>query len=251
MSSVPDNRDSNTANAACTTMNSDRIVRSRATSIDRGMQVADRSRTGASHPGCDADRRPRTIGRQIELRRATPPALRPSRRSAATSTTPDRPPNRAPRAATARSPRTAPAAASHDGRSPAARAAYATITSRVSGPIDKPSAAMWCTTTTSTCSVSADSEQLRAHRDLARSRRTARATELGNARATSSSATGSAVRSRRDLGAARAPAGTRHRRPPDRPSAAISCRPITSTTAASQRIDIERRRTAGSPSGCC
>ena len=41
------------------------------------------------------------------------------------------------------------------GGRPAGRAArYAIITSRISGPMDTPSAAMWCTTRASTCSVS-------------------------------------------------------------------------------------------------
>src|SRR5690606_16420670 len=43
---------------------------------------------------------------------------------------------------------------SQPGSPSAVRAAYAVTMSRVSGPIEKPSAAMWCTTRASTCSAS-------------------------------------------------------------------------------------------------
>ncbi len=52
-------------------------------------------------------------------------------------------------------PHTAPAMAPNPERMPAHRQAYASLRSDTSGAIDQPSAAMWCTAPTSTCSSSA------------------------------------------------------------------------------------------------
>ena len=98
-------------------------------------------------------RRTRPVDRQVELLRQPRKALPSSTPAAATARCPDRSPRPAPRAATACSRRTAPASGSASRATPAPpRRIEPRNRSRHSGDSDQPSPAMWCSSSSSTCS---------------------------------------------------------------------------------------------------
>ena len=119
------------------------------------MHLAPATRTGTWPPRWLATAGPRPVRRQRQLLRRAGQRLPPVRHLPRQQAVRVVLVARAAPAATARSPRTAPAAAPTPAPAPRSRAAYAADRSRTSGPIDQPSPAMWCTTSTSTCSSGA------------------------------------------------------------------------------------------------
>ena len=124
---------------------------------------------------------------------------------------PGRPRRPAAPAATARSPRTAPATAPTPAPGPHARAAYAADRSRASGPFDQPSPAMWCTTTSSTCSSGPTANSQAADGDLGGQVEERTASAAATAAASFPGATGTVSCHRSSLGG-QGSADTAHRR---------------------------------------